>query len=96
MKNENNVFYAVGEDGEKVRYEVICKFEYAVTNKLYIIYTDNTLDENGSIKVYAASSKKDLENVTDAEIKLETVETEEEWAVIEQVLEQIKNKNEEK
>ena len=61
------------------------------TNKNYIVYTDNSKDEEGNIQVYA--SVYDPEN---PKSKLEPIETEKEWKVIETILntlqEEIKNK----
>ena len=58
-------------------------FDSDVTDKSYIAYTDNTLDEKGNIKVYASIYDPDnLENLSD-------IETEEEWNLVNNVLNRI-------
>ena len=63
----------------------------AITGKNYIVYTDNQRDEVGNIEVYAS-----IYNPDDPQSKLEAIETEKEWKVIETILntlqEEIKNK----
>ena len=38
----------------KVEYNVILTFKSNVTNKNYVIYTDNTYDQNKKLRFYAA------------------------------------------
>ena len=84
----------IDENGNEVVYDVLFTFESEETNKNYIVYTDNTKDENGNIEVYA--SIYDPEN---PKSKLEAIETEKEWKVIETILntlqEEIKKKSDE-
>lgn len=46
-----------------------------------MVYTDNTNDEEGNVKVYAATYTPGLETQT-----MLPIETEEEWEVIETIL----------
>ena len=48
----------------------------------YIAYTDNTIDETGNVEVYAS-----IYNPGDPQTKLEPIESEKEWKVIETILE---------
>ena len=57
-------------------------FESEETNKNYIVYTDNSKDENGNIEVYAS-----IYDPEDPHSKLEAIETDKEWKVIETILE---------
>lgn len=74
-------FTMIDENGNEREYEVLFTFESEETNKNYIVYTDNTTDEIGNIEVYA--SIYDPENPNS---KLEPIETEKEWKVIETIL----------
>ena len=91
---EKNKFTLIGDDGKEVEYDVLFSFESDETMKNYIVYTDRTTDENGQIQVYA--SIYDPENPNS---RLEAIETEKEWKVIETILstlqEEIKKKQEE-
>ena len=51
------------------------------TGKNYIVYTDNTTDEEGNKKVYASTFDPKEENPV-----LGPIETDEEWKVIENIL----------
>lgn len=88
---KNNTFTMLDENGKEVVYDVLFTFENDETKKNYIAYTDNTRDEAGNIQVYASTYNPD-----DPETKLEAIETEKEWKVIETILEtlqeEIKNK----
>lgn len=79
------------ENGKEVVYEVLFTFESDETGKNYIAYTDNARDESGNIQVYASTYNPD-----DPQSKLEAIESEKEWKVIETILEtlqeEIKNK----
>lgn len=41
-------------NGTKVEYNVILTFKNNQTNKNYVIYTDNTYDQNRKLRFYAA------------------------------------------
>lgn len=69
--------------------DVLFTFDSKETNKSYIVYTDNELDELGNIKVYA--------NIYDPFSEsgdLLPIETEEEWTLIEQIFSSINKKEE--
>ena len=68
--------------GEELVCDVLFTFDSDETNKSYIVYTDNTLDENRNIKVYAS-----IFDPNDDNTKLEPIETEKEWKIIENILE---------
>ena len=79
---EKNSFTLVDEKGNEQVYDVLFTFESDETKKNYIVYTDNSKDNQGNIQVYA--SIYDPENTNS---KLEAIETEKEWKVIETILE---------
>lgn len=77
----NSLFTIKNENGETVQCEVIFTFESPETKKDYIVYTDNTKTEDGSIRVYANSYDK-----TGADKTLLPIESDEEWNTIESIL----------
>ncbi len=79
---ENNKFVMIDENGQEKEYDVLFTFESEETNKNYIAYTDNTIDETGNVEVYAS-----IYNPGDPQTKLEPIESEKEWKVIETILE---------
>ena len=86
MENEKMTFKITNENGIEVEYEVLFTFESDETKKNYIVYTDNTLDEQGNTKVYAS-----IYNPNESETKLLPIETEKEWKIIETILEEIQS-----
>ena len=84
MENKNS-FTIINEEGQQIVCNVLFTFDSDETNKSYIVYTDNTKDEAGNIKVYA--SIYDPNSVDDMELL--PIETDKEWRVIEKILESI-------
>ena len=81
---EKMTFKAVDANGKEVECEVLFTFESEETKKNYIVYTDNTLDEQGNTKVYASIYNPNEENTN-----LVPIETEKEWKIIETILEEL-------
>ncbi|MBR2858015.1 DUF1292 domain-containing protein [bacterium] len=90
---ENSTFSMVDENGNKITYDVLFTFESEETGKNYIAYTDKKRDEKGNVQVYASVYYPD-----DPQGKLEAIETEKEWKVIQTILdtlqEEIQNNSE--
>ena len=88
---KKNTFSMINENGEEIIYDVLFTFESEETNKNYIVYTDNTRDEEGNVEVYAS-----IYDPEDPNSKLEAIKTDKEWKVIETILdtlqEEIRNK----
>ncbi len=80
-EDEVMTFKVTNDDGVEVECEVLFTFEREGTGKNYIVYTDNTLDEEGNTKVYAS-----IYNPHEAETNLLPIETDEEWTIIETIL----------
>ncbi len=79
---KKNTFSMLDENGNEVVYDVLFTFESDETNKNYIVYTDNQKDpKTGNIEVYASIYYPDDKNG-----RLEAIETEKEWKVIETIL----------
>ena len=79
---ENGKIEIVGENGEKIVCDILFTFDSDETNKSYMVYTDNTKDENGKVKVYAS-----IYDPEDPNSKLEEIKTDKEWKVIDTILE---------
>ena len=89
MKEEKLTFKIKGEDGKDIECETLFTFEGKDNGKNYIVYTDNTNDEEGNIKVYASLFDPNKDDQT-----LQPIETEEEWKIIQDILEKITEENE--
>lgn len=85
---ERNTFTVLDNDGKEVTCEVLFTFESEETKKNYIVYTDNTTDEEGNIRVYASIYDPEGES-TD----LTPIETDREWKIIETILESIQEES---
>lgn len=77
-------FKIIGDDGKEIECEVLFTFESDETKKNYIVYTDNTLDEQGNTKVYASIYNPNEENTN-----LIPIETDKEWKIIETILDEL-------
>lgn len=88
MNEEIMKFKIITDEGKEVECEVLFTFESEETKKTYIVYTDNTTDEEGNTKVYA--SIYDPNNSTS---KLLPIESDKEWKIIETVLEELQNES---
>ena len=86
MKEEVMTFKVINDEGKEVECEVLFTFESDETKKNYIVYTDNTLDDDGNTKVYAS-----IYNPDEDETKLIPIETEKEWKIIETILDELQN-----
>lgn len=86
--NEENTFKIVDNDGNERTCEVLFTFESDETKKNYIVYTDNTKDLEGNIRVYASIYK-----VNKDKTELEAIETEREWKIVETILNSIQEES---
>lgn len=88
---DKNTFKVINDEGKEVVCHILFTFDSEETGKSYIVYTDDSKDEAGNIQVYAS-----IFNPEDPNTKLEAIESEKEWKVIETILEtlqeEIKNK----
>ena len=86
--NKENTFKVVDKEGNTIEFEILFTFESDETKKNYKVYTDNTKDENGNVRVYASVFVPDAEP-----LELLPVETEREWKIIETILESIEEES---
>ena len=87
MKEKQN-FVIVDEKGNKINCEPLFTFESEETKKQYVVYTDNSLDDNGNVRVFASIYK-----ITDKGKELLPIKTEKEWKVIETIIESIQEES---
>lgn len=85
----NTIFQIKDENGNPKECEILFTFASDETKKNYIVYTDNTLDEMGAIKVYA-----NVFDPTGAVKQLMPIETQEEWNTVEAILAKLEEKSE--
>ena len=79
---KENKFTLIDDNGVETTYVVLFTYESEETKKHYIAYTDNSLDETGNIQVYAS-----IFDPTNPNSRLEPIESEKEWKVVETILE---------
>ncbi len=78
---EKNTIKVTNDKGESIVCDILFTFDSEETGKSYIVYTDNSKDENGKVRVYASIYKPD-----DPKTKLEDIKTEKEWKIIDTIL----------
>lgn len=78
---DKNTIKVTNDKGEQIVCDILFTFDSEETGKSYIVYTDNTKDENGKVRVYAS-----IYNPSDPKTKLEDIKTDKEWKVIETIL----------
>ena len=82
-------FKALDVDGKEVECEVILTFHSEATDKWYVVYTDGELDEDGDETIYANV----VEIIGDeGEARLLPIETDEEYDMIDDMLEKAQTK----
>ncbi len=61
--------------------EVLLTFKSDETKKEYVVYTDNSTDDEGNVKVYASAYTRENDSMT-----LLAIETDAEWKTVENAL----------
>ena len=90
MNEEKNRYFTVtDQSGSTVEYEILFTFDSDETKKSYIVFTDNTTDEDGSIVTYAATYDK-----TGESLELQDIDTDEDSNLIEHLLSNIEEASE--
>lgn len=85
--NNKGKFTVTNQDGVEVEFDVLFTFDSDETNKSYIVYTDNSVDEAGNVRVYASTYDK-----TGEDKSLKEIETQKEWDVISDILNKLETK----
>jgi len=81
---ENKKTFKCIVDNIEKEFEVLYTFKSNKTNKDYIIYTDNSYDENKNLNIFTS-----IYFPFDLEKELENIESDEEWEEIENFLENV-------
>jgi len=87
MKEKQN-FIIKDQNGKEIECEPLFTFESEETKKQYVVYTDNSLDKEGNVRVFASIYK-----VSDKGQELLPIKSEKEWKVIETILESIQEES---
>ena len=80
--NDRKYIKLIDKNGNEKEYEIFITFKWG--DKNYVVYTDNTFNENNQLNLYAAKYYSNDNS------KLDPVETDEEWNKIDEI---IKNLN---
>ncbi len=84
--SKNSTITYVNDKGEKKVCNIL--FQIDKKDKNYLIYTDNTTDENGDLRTFASYYKPGSEN-----IELLSIEDENDWKLIEKFLSSLVEKS---
>ena len=79
--DNNNTFKVINDEGKEIVCDILFTFDSEETKKSYIVYTDNSKDEVGNVQVFASIYDPKMENP-----RLDPIETEQEWKIIETIL----------
>ena len=83
--NENKTFKVKDKNGNIVTLNTILTFDDNDTNNSYVLYTDNTYNDNGKLNVFASRYDSRLDNpILDSNL------TDREWKVIETIIDNLK------
>ena len=86
IKDENMHLTILDENGEKLDCEVVMYYDCLDNGLKYVFYTDNLLDEDGEYNMYCSR----FLGIEDDQIKIGDIESDEEWDLLEEVLDQAK------
>ena len=82
--DKEETFKSIDSNGKEITNRIILTFYNNKTKKDYIVYTDDTLSENGSLNIYAA-----IFYPAEPNRNFEAIETDEEWDEIEKLLKEL-------
>lgn len=85
---DKNTFTVINDEDKEVVCNVLFTFDSADESRHYIVYTDGSKDDEDNVRVYA--SRYDPQH--EEEMELLPIETDEEWATIQEILEDLQNK----
>ena len=75
--NEKKYLEIIDNNDNVIKYEIVTTFKLTETNKYYVVYTDNSTNEDNAVNIYAAS----YDPFDDS--KFEKITTDKEWQIIE-------------
>ena len=86
-ENKEGKITITNDLGETKEFDVLFTFDSEETHKSYIPYTDQELDDEGNVKVYASTW-----DPSGNDLSVKPIETQKEWKVIESILASIQEK----
>ena len=87
--SQDGRFTVLNSEGKEVECEILFTFDSDDSSKSYIVYTDNTVDEEGNTNVYASWIDSNDGN-------LHEIDCEDEWKSIESILSVIQDQSDKK
>lgn len=84
--NKGRVFEAINELGDNIECEVIMTYHSLDNNLDYVFYTDNNYDESNELNLYASRYLGE----EDGKMILEDITDDNEWNLLDKVLDQAK------
>ena len=85
---DKNTFTAIDDEGKEAVCNILFTFDNADESRHYIVYTDNSKDNEGNVQVYASM----YDPQSEGKMELFPIETDDEWATIDGILEDVQNK----
>jgi len=79
----SNKIFTVLKNGERINYDVILTYKSNLFAKNYVVYTDNSYDEDNNLKIYAAIYNPDTFEFISSELSTD------EWIEINKILEEV-------
>lgn len=64
INEETMTFELINEQGIKTEYTILFSFISDKTNKHYLVYTDNELDNDGNLRIMASIINEETEEIT--------------------------------
>lgn len=89
MEEKKLTFIIKDENGNDVQCEELYSFKNENTGKNYIVYTDNSIDKEGNLCIFAA-----IYNPNMNDNKLIPIEDDEEWAFVENKINELQGEDE--
>ena len=91
MDNEKKIMSITLPDGSIDEVEVLLVFEFKDNHKEYMVYTKNETDDKGNVTIYVASVQRGEND----KLSLSSVDSDEEWTRIKDVLRELSKDEEE-
>ena len=88
MQEEKMTFKIFNDEGKEIECEVLFTFDSDETKKSYMVYTDDSKDENGNVRVFASAYIPGEETT-----ELLPIETEKEWKIIDTILKELQEES---
>ncbi len=81
--HDDSKLVVINARGERIECEILFTFDSDDFGKSYVIYTDNTRDEEGELRAYAS-----IYDPEGNDLSLQEIKTRAEWEMIDKLLEE--------